>query len=371
VTRAIIETAWEAPPKPQAVSRQKKDALFELCCRVALIAERSRQTEGASIAEDVLIERRKQLRYGLELVAAGSDAEGIELAYRHTGVELDPGTRLELATIRAGLLAIVAGEHPSRVFRRMTAFLGCEYFDKASEWLVGKLGRKRKKSQQSLLVPGDLPDLVRSLSLDPRSLERTMRQAGWDLSAAALAGCPQESVDLVAGFFGPIGAATFEDDASFLRSRLSGDDIGQAQADFMGVVKELEAGGELELGPEDEFASDPDFVHELTRAVMALDDRSLRDVFREGDSRILALAMQGLEPVAHERILGLLPSRYVRRLLDAVDDAAILPRREVLLAGKTLATAVLAQAALRKAARTEGIESFERIRDWIDGEAQP
>jgi hypothetical protein len=89
-------------------------------------------------------------------------------------------------------------------------------------------------------------------------------------------------------------------------------------------------------------------------------------VFKEGDSRILALAMQGLEPRAHERILGLLPNRVARRLLDAVDDAAILPRRDVLLAGKTLAEAVLADAALRKSGPNEALVSFERVRDWAE-----
>jgi len=367
VIRAITEAVWDEIARPAGVSRQKKDAIFELACRVAAIAERSRESGGASLAKDAADERRKLLRFGLELLAEGADAAHIDFAFRHSPItlELDAGTKLELAAVRAGLVALAGGKHPSFVLRRRTAYLGPEYFDTAGEWLAEKT-KKRKRRDQSLLVPGDLPDLVRSLALDPRSLERTIRSAGRSLSVAALAGCAQESVDLVAGFYGHIGAAAFEDDAAFQRGKLSGDEIGQAQNAFAEVVKNLEAEGELELGPEDEFANDPAFIHELTRAVMALDERTLRTVFKEGDSRILALAMQGLEPRAHERILGLLPNRVARRLLDAVDDAAILPRRDVLLAGKTLAEAVLANAALRKSGPNEALASFERVRDWAD-----
>lgn len=363
--RAITEASWEELARPAGVSRQKKDAIFELSCRVAAIADRHRETGGTSLAEDALIERRKILRFGLELLVEGADASQLDFAYRHSPItlDLDAGTRLELAAVRSGLEALAAGKHYSVLLRRMAAFLGPEYFDKATEWLAER-ARKRRRRDQSLLVPGDLPDLVRSLALDPRSLERTIRAAGRPVAVAALAGCAQESLDLVAAFYGHIGSAAFEDDAAYQRSKLSGDEIGQAQNAFAEVVKSLEAEGELELGPEDEFASDPAFVRELTRAVMALDEKTLRTVFKEGDSRILALAMQGLEPRAHERILGLLPSRVQRRLLDAVDDAAILPRREVLLAGRTLAEAVLASAALRKTGPAEALSSFERIRDW-------
>lgn len=368
--RAITEADWEAPRPALTVSRQKKDAIFELACRLAQIAERSRASEGASLAKDALAEKRKLLRFGLDLIVQGTDPESLDMAYKHSPitVDLDAGTRLEMAAIRAGLLSIASGEHPFFVLRRMTAFLGYEYFEKASVWMTGHIGKRRKRNQ-SLLVPGDLPDLVRSLALDPRSLERTLRAAGWELAVAAMAGCAQESVDLAAAFYGKTGAVAFEDDAEYLRQRLSGDEIGQAQNTFMDVVKNLEAGGELALGSEDEFSSDPAFVSELTRAVMALDDKSLRAVFKDGDSRILALAMQGLEPRAHERILQLLPNRIARRLLDAVDDAAILPRREVLEAGKTMAHAVLAQAALTKSASREVLDAFERIRDWVEAGA--
>ncbi len=365
--RAITEASWEAPRPATPVSRQKKDAIFELACRLAQVAERSRASEGASLAADAKAEKRKSLRFGLELIAEGADPERLDLAYGHSLVaaDLDAGTKMELASIRAGLGGIAAGEHPFFIVRRMTAFLGFEYFEKASAWMAGRIGKRRKRNQ-SLLVPGDMPDLVRSLALDPPSLERTLRAAGWGLAVAAMAGCAQESVDLAAGFYGKTGAAAFEDDADYLRRRLSGDEIGQAQNTFIEVVKNLEEGGELDLGSEDEFSSDPGFVKELTRAVMALDDKSLRSVFKDGDSRILALAMQGLEPRAHERILELLPNRVARKLLDAVDDAAILPRREVLEAGKTMALAILAQAALTKSAPPEVLESFERIRDWVD-----
>ena len=84
--------------------------------------------------------------------------------------------------------------------------------------------------------------------MDKRNLERAIRASGRDIAAAALAGCPEESVDLARPLFARIGAAALEDDAAHLRSRLSGDEIAQAQAAFLEVVRSLEERGELRLG---------------------------------------------------------------------------------------------------------------------------
>ncbi|MBL8967114.1 MAG: hypothetical protein JNG85_08895 [Spirochaetaceae bacterium] len=357
--------------KAAAVSRQKKDALFDLACRIAVVAEAARASGSKAIADAIRLERRKTLRFGLELLSEGADADSLDQAFELEPVskDLDPGTRLELALTRSGLAGIADREHHFVVFRRMTAFLGAEYFDKSSAWITERVKRRRGKAQ-TLLIPGDLPDLVRTLALDGVSLERALRQAGRSLASAALAGCPQESVDLARPCFGKIGGAVLEDDAAYLRTRLSGEEIAQAQAAFIAIVQNLEEGGEVEIGEEEELYNDPEYVKELSLAVLSLDERSLKALVKRTDDKLLATAMQGMEPAVHERILALFPKKTQRRILDAIDAQILLPRREIEEAGRSIARIIL-DTALDDVGG-ERLSRLRRVRDWgaADGSAE-
>jgi hypothetical protein len=360
---------WKASP----VSRQKKDALFELSCRIALIAESARLDDSsgrktnAGLAGAAKAERRKTLAFGLEILAEGGDAESLDQAFELEPVfrDLDAGTKLELALVRKGLLSIASREHPFVTLRRTTAFLGPEYFDKSSAWMSERL-RKRKKRNLPLLVPGELPDVVRALAAEGRSLERALREGGRSLAAAALAGCPQESIDLAAPAFGPLGGAVLADDAVYLRGKLSSEEISQVQSAFLEVLQGLEDGGEVELNAEEELYGDPSFVEEISRAVLEVDDKALKASIRGVDARLLAMAMQGMQPSAHERILGLVTKKEVRRVLDAIDAMILLPRREIEDAGRAFARGLLG--ALEKAGggavSGDAVERLSRIRDW-------
>ncbi|MGO8693514.1 MAG: FliG C-terminal domain-containing protein [Rectinemataceae bacterium] len=358
--------SWEAP----RVSRQKRDALFELAMRIAIIAERSRAFEREALAEAALVESRRILRTGLELASAGAEIEAIEAAFA-SGPALsrpEPGEALELALTLAGLRGLLGREHPYSIMRRMSARLGPEYFDRTEAWILSRIGRRRVRSEP-LIVPGELPDIIRALALDPRSLERSLRAAGRDLAVAALAGCPQESIDMAKPFFGKIGGAIIEDDVAHLRARLSGDEISEAQATFIEVVRGLAERGRLQLGEEADFSADPAFVSALTRAVLSLDDRVLKAGLRGLDGKALAVAMQGMEPSAHDRILGVLPKRDERRLLDAIDDASPLEGRAIQEAGRKLSAKLLAaaRAGVKPGAATrEALDRLAQVKDWED-----
>ncbi len=360
--RAIVEAARDSLDA-QKVSRQKKDALFELAARIGLLAELSRGGV-AAIAKASATERRKPLKAGLELVAAGTSAEGLDLGLEASvpRPRSDPGAELEWVLVRSGLRGIVEDEHYSVIMRRMTAFLGPEYFDKTEAWLAERV-KRRKSRAENLIVPGELPDVIRILAMDKRNLERALRASGRDISTAALAGCPQESLDLARPLYGKIGAAALEDDASHLRSRLSGDEIEQAQATFLEVVRSLEERGELRLGPEDELSADPAFVAALTKAVLGLDSSLIKGAFRGVEGALLATAMQGMMPEAHDRILGSISKKEIKRILDAIDDSDPLPRRAVQGAGSELAHRLFEAAADAKAARPV-LERLAAVRDW-------
>lgn len=354
---------WKSAP----VSRQKKDALFDLACKIALIAGAAREKDEAGIAAASATERRKSLKFGLDLLAQGADAEALDQAYELEPVfrELDPGTRLELDMVRKGLVSIASREHPIVALRRMTAFLGPEYFEKTTAWMTDRI-RKRKKRNQPLLVPGDLPDVIRNLAVDGASLERALREGGRPLAAAALAGCPQESVDLAAPGFGTIGGAVLADDAFYLRGKLSSEEISQAQSAFLDVIHGLEEGGELELADEEELYGAPDFIKEITKIVLLADDRGLKASLKGIDSRLLAMAMQGMEPAAHDRILGLLTKKEERRVLDAIDAMILLPRREIEEAGRGFARRLLAVFERNYSMSAELRERIEAIANWQD-----
>jgi hypothetical protein len=348
------------------VSRQKKDALFEQACRVALVAQEARSSDKA-IDKAVVAERRKLLKAALAMVASGASAEDIEAAMAaqpkaEGGAEGDPGIELERAMVDSGCRALARNEHYSVVMRRMTAFLGPEYFDKAEAWLLER-SKRRRGHAESLVVPGELPDVIRILAMDKRNLERAMRASGRDIATAALAGCPQESMDLVRPLYGRVGAAALEDEAAHLRSKLSGDEIAQAQAAFLEVLRNLEERGELRLGPEDELSADPAFVAALTRAVLGLDTAVIKGAFRLAEGALVATAMQGMEPQAHDRILEALSKKEMRRILNAIDDADPLPRHAVQGAGRELAARLFETAAAAKSPRAE-LERLAVVRDW-------
>jgi hypothetical protein len=345
------------------VSRQKEDALFELATRIGLVAEQSRSSEGA-IAKAASAERRKSLKAGLQLVASGVDAEGLDraLAPLAPRPDADPGARLEWMMVRAGLRGIAADEHYSVIMRRMTAFLGPGYFDKAEAWLLER-SKRRKARAESLVVPGELPDVIRILAMDQRNLERALRASGRDIAAAALAGCPQESMDLARPLYGRIGASALEDEAARLRSRLSGDEISQAQTAFLEVLRNLEERGELRLDPEEELSADPEFISALTKAVLGLDAAVIKSAFKTSKGVLIATAMQGMEPEAHDHILEALSKKEMRRILDAIDDSDPLPRRAVQGAGRELAERLFEAAGAAKTPKAS-LERLALVRDW-------
>jgi hypothetical protein len=362
VIRAIVEAARDSLDTSK-VSRRKKDALFDLAARIGALAEQARSSSSA-LARAAESERRKPLKAGLELVAAGANSDALDrgLAASVPRPRAEPGAELEWMLVRSGLCGIADDEHYSVIMRRMTAFLGLEYFDKAEAWLIDR-ARRRKSRSEILVVPGELPDVIRILAMDKRNLERALRAAGRDIAAAALAGCPQESVNLARPFYGKIGAAALEDEAAHLRSRLSGDEIEQAQAAFLEVVRSLEDRGELRLSPEDELSADPAFIEALTKAVLGLDTTLIKRTLRGVEGILVATAMQGMEPEAHDHILGALSKKEIKRILDAIDDSDPLPRRAVQRAGIELASKLFEDAAAAMAPKS-ALEQLSAVRDW-------
>ncbi len=363
MTRAIFPLL-EAPVRKRdyrKVSHQKKEALFELAIRIAQLADKARLSP-LDLERAAATEKRKSLKSALALVSAGSDAEGLARGMSRLLVEADSSLRLELEMVIAGVRGILAGEHYSIIMRRMTAFLGFEYYDKTTAWLETKIKRRKPRSE-NIIVPGEMPDVVQALAVDPKSLELCIRAAGRAITTAALAGCPQESVDHAKRLFGPIGSSALEDDAAYLRSRLSSDEISEAQAAFLEVVSSLEERGEIRIGVEEDIGTDELFVAAFTKAVMTVPPQTIRSVIKSAEGALIAAAMQGLEPKAHDHILKALPKKEATRILDAIDAADPLPKRAVLSAARELAARFIASSS-RGVSSAVSIDNLTVVRDW-------
>jgi hypothetical protein len=212
----------------------------------------------------------------------------------------------------------------------MSAFLGLDFLEKTDTWLAVRIARRRRVKSEDLLVPGELPDILRTLARSEDVFYRVVRTAGRDIMAASLAGCPRESLLLVKPVFGKTGGAILEDNMVFLRSRLSSEEISGAQSAFLEILRDQETRTGAEAVETAGVAeTDPDFVRELTGIVLALEEKIIRAGVTGMEGKHLAAAMQGMEPAAHERILASLGKREEKRILDSIDDFDPLTRTEV------------------------------------------
>ena len=183
--------------------------------------------------------------------------------------------------------------------------------------------------------------------------------------AASLAGCPRESLLLVKPVFGKLGGAILEDNMIFLRSRLSSEEISGAQGAFLEILREHEAKAGIEAaeatgGTE----TDPDFVRELTGVILGLDEKVIRTGVSGMEGKHLAAAMQGMEPVAHERILASLGKREEKRILDSIDDFDPLTRADVAAAAGILVERLAAAAGKLGKLPPELGRKFEALLAW-------
>ena len=129
-------------------------------------------------------------------------------------------------------------------------------------------------------------------------------------------------------------------------------------------MRSLEERGELRLGAEDELSADPAFVAALTKAVLGLDPRPPDEAFKAADGSLVATAMQGMEPEAHDRILESLSKKDIKRILDAIDDSDPLPRHAVHERRQGARARRLFEAAAAAKAPRSALERIAAARDW-------
>lgn len=190
---------------------------------------------------------------------------------------------------------------------------------------------------EELIIPGDMPEILSHYSRMKSGLERSVRTAGMELSAAALAGCPRENILAVKRIFGAIGGAIFEDNLISARNRLSSDELEDAQNAFLELLQATEISETAETDKEQqEYKSiDTSIVRDLTDLVIELDPKVLKAIGSAMSPTDLASLLQGMEPLAHERILSLIGTSKEKRVIDSLesssplDDVAMLREAQI------------------------------------------
>ncbi|MEN6477107.1 MAG: hypothetical protein ABFC75_03855 [Rectinema sp.] len=360
---AVAMAGDDRDPVPPQVSGRKKSALFTLAERFALAAEKAAIEDSSAWAVAAESESRKSLRIVLNALAAGTHPDAVQPALAQAGFagSADPGDRLESDMLAAGAVEALRGSHPYILMRVMTARLGPEYYEKTTEWILERI-KRRKYVENEFFVPGDLPEVLARLEKIPGKLELALRMAGREMSAAALCGCPAESIVAVLAPCGRIGGAILEDSMRAYRAKLSTEEIADAQAAFADLARELDEPKAHTEPVEPEDVPDPGLVEDLTDLILELDPKLLRTVALSMDPKKLASLLQVMAPAGHDRMLTTIGPMRESRVINALDAAQPLGSFELTREAQVFAQKILAAAVPKGKTRGKTIPLPAKVR---------
>jgi len=210
----------------------------------------------------------------------------------------------------------------------------------------------RKLPETDLLIPGDLPDLLSARTGDPGTLFRAYRLAGPTLAAAALAGCPKESIRILEkAALNELGSSYLEDEIVSSLSRLSSDELVDAQEAFCALLQSLQ--GESESMAREiqenawESGMDKGLAEDVSLLIMELEDKLLRSVLSQADPNLTAALLQTMSPMAHDRVFSLLAASKGKKVLQALEDSNPLGQVELVRKAQLFAQKILGELAPR------------------------
>lgn len=364
---------------PLRVSGRKKSALFELAQRFCLAVEKaSPQMPAAPDAWNVAeltasaaMESRKTVRTAFSLLSSRSHPDAVWPAFSTGSFACldDPGDILETEMLAAGTAAALQGTHPYVLMRILSARLGAEYHEKATEWILDRI-RRRRSTPEELIVPGELPDLLYEIKEEGGRLGHAIRAAGGEMAAAALAGCPEEDIKAARACFGRIGGAVLADSVRRYRARLSTDEIADAQSAFADIIRALRTEYEdtspgREGTVEPEILPDPALVEDLSDLILELDPRILKSVVVPMSSKRMAALFQTMSPAARERIFSVTGAMKEGRIINALENMEQMGVFELTREAQGFAQKILAQSAPRGIARGKQIQVPLKVRKLL------
>lgn len=330
-----------------SLSARRTASEFETAKKFVSAVMEIRKGSKENLTELLQNEKKKSLKFSLSLLVSPLPVDRIDRAYAEAGLSKseDEAEECENEMLMAGIKLALNNAHPVAIMRAMTAYLGFSVFDAAESWLIQRFG-SQDDEEEELIVPGELPDLVAEFSENPGLLSQALRLVGPKLTAAALAGCPKETAEILKNAsLSELGGLLMDTEIVDARNRLSSDELADAQDAFCALLESLK---EPERRPEiveDEWdkSLDKDLVSDLSELIMELDEKTLRTVLTGLEPEFSAALIQTMTPAAHDRILSSIPQNRGKRILDALEEASPLGVVELTRNAQLFAQKILAE----------------------------
>lgn len=342
-----------APPTIFGLTARKSALCFDSAKRF-IGAIQLYQSEGKdSLKLAIREEKRKTLKFAYALLASSTPQESIRPAFLSGGFgSASPQDACELEMVIHGTELAQKNIHPIVIMRTMTAFLGFGFFDETGKWLLEKF--PGKQNQEELIIPGDMAEVLQDRTQSVGKIALATRLAGPPLVAAALAGCPREAIShLKAAVFDDLGSALMDDEINGARSRLSSDEIADAQNAFLELLGSLHEKSSESGGIEEESAAidvDKDLVSDISNLILELDEKVLKTVLTTLDPRIVASLIQVMKPIAHDRLFSSIASSRGKRILDILESSTPLSPIDLTRIAQLFAQKILSEIAPRNKA---------------------
>lgn len=274
----------------------------------------------------IVDEKRRKMKFCLRILLESQPSVNLQQSFMSGGMltARNPRDALETAMLFQGTASALKNQHPAVVLKIMSAFLGMGAASQANEWIVAHY-KDRLMLEEELILPGDMPDVILSNMGNPARLERTLRLAGPQLAGTALSGCPREIlVQLEQRIVSTCGSILLNHDIEIARAEYSSDEIADAQNAFMELletmkISDMESASGMIEPEKQKLPQDPQLVSDLSNLIVETEERLLRDILMRLSPNVIAVIVQGVEPIAHDRIFSTLPATKAKRVLDALE----------------------------------------------------
>jgi len=318
--------------------------------------------------------RRKATKLSYLLLASDTEPEAIRDSFLRSGLIFKEQhyNKPEVLMWLAGTEACSRGIHPYIVFLIMSAYCGLETANSEFLWLQEKSKLQETKLTE-YIVPGDLTDNIEEALSEPVRFQRTIRIAGMPLAASAFAGCSLYYIEQILSLVGPIGSFILTEMIAAARKRLISDEICTAQQAFLDLYSRQESESsamdkELMTGMEafeESSQPDPDLIRTTTDIIMSAEAKALKTTLSSMSDNEIASLLRCLEPIAHERLLGLISQGRQRRILMVIQQTDNVTSERMLRDAQLFAQKLLSSYAPRNLRPGETLKIPELLRNLI------
>lgn len=289
---------------------------------IAILREKGKEAFEKAVSD----EKRRKLKFCLRILLESQPSVNLQQSFLSGGMLTARSSReaLETAMLYQGTASALKNSHPAVVLKVMSAFLGMEAAAQADAWIADHY-KHHSSLAEELILPGDMPDVILTNLENTARLERTIRLAGPQLAGTALSGCPRDIIsELESKIFSTSGAILLNHDIEVARAEYSSDEIADAQNAFMELletmkISDMETATGLIEPEKQKMPQDPLLVADLSNLIMETEEKLLKDILIRLSPQVIAVIVQGIEPMAHDRIFSTLPTAKARRVLDALE----------------------------------------------------